>query len=80
MDVLKARINFGCCIEQDLTAWMMHVVETFAVIIEGDNKISNDEIQYLSSGDAVIETFEDRYLDVLMELYNLHICLKNNKK
>ena len=32
----------------------------------------------LSRGDAIIETFEDRYLEVLLELYNV-IVLKSKK-
>ena len=74
MDVLIALQNLRDCSEETVCYWMMQVVFTFALILQKNLKI--EEPHYLSRGDAKINTFEDRYLECLMELYNLNIMRK----
>ena len=74
IDVLASIIDFGEGEESFVCSWMMEVVATVAIrmSVKQIEKNDNNALQ-LTSGDAVIETFEDRYLDVLMELYNLSV-------
>lgn len=69
--------DFGNCEEEFLCCWMTQIVETVAIHIscEKERKESIETI-LLSKGDAEIQTIEDKYLQSLMELYNLHLVLK----
>lgn len=75
IDALASVIDFGKVEERILCSWMMEMVASIAItmIAKQTNK-TDGEVFKLSSGDARIETFEDRYLDVLMELYNLSVA------
>lgn len=63
------------CPEEKICYWMMEIVVSITRIIIRDNGGVEDMVYQLTKGDARIETFEDRYLEVLMELYNLHLTL-----
>lgn len=74
LDLLAAIFNFRNCEEDYLCYWVMQIVESITMVMINrllkDNK-NSDYFDY-SSGDAQIDTFEDRFLDVLLELYNLY--------
>ena len=64
--------NFGCCDEDYLCYWVMQIIEsTTMLMIDHILKSKNKNYIEYSSGDAQIETYEDRFLDILLELYNL---------
>lgn len=74
IDVLAAVINFSSASEDCVCCWMMQMVLSVAItMIYKQIGIENEEVVLLSRGDATAQTFEDRYLEVLMELYNLWI-------
>ena len=74
IDTLASVIDFGEVEEYILCSWMMEMVISIAItMIAKQTDKKDDDMFKLSSGDARIETFEDRYLDVLMELYNLSV-------
>ena len=72
IDVLASIINFDEAEEYFVCAWMMEMVISTAITMM-NKQIGNKDnhLPELSPGDASIETFEDRYLYALMELYNL---------
>ena len=75
--LLSEIFDFGNCSEKLLCCWMMQIVETVAIHISCEKERKEGiEIELLSKSDANIETIEDKYLDVLLELYNLHLVLK----
>ena len=68
------------CQEKDecsFVYWNMHIVYIIALLSQREMGCDGFELP-LSRGDAIIETFEDRYLEVLLELYNV-VVLKNKK-
>lgn len=69
LDLLSAIANLHYCEESIICYWMMEVVVTIAVLMQ--QQINVEEPCIMSRGDAEILTYEDRYLNVLMELYNL---------
>lgn len=77
LDILSSKYGFSMCAEQELCYWIMEVVSSITILMIRENKKKMDieEVQQLSRGDAEITNFEDRYLDVLMDLYNLHLVL-----
>lgn len=78
LDVLSSIYEFSTCPEQELCYWIMEVVSSITIMMirEAKKQLDIDDIPQLSRGDAEILNFEDRYLDVLMDLYNLHLILK----
>lgn len=79
LDVLSQMYGFSNCPEVEICYWLMEVVASISSIIIKNNRkaIDIDDTQNMSKGDAQIENYEDRYLDVLMELYNLYLSEKN---
>ena len=72
IDVLAAAIGFSIASEDCVCCWIMQIVLSVALtMIFKQIDIENKEVILLSRGDAISQTFEDRYLEVLMELYNL---------
>lgn len=69
LDLLSTIADLHYCDESVICYWMMEVVVTIAVLMQ--RQINVEEPCRMSRGDAEILTYEDRYLDVLMELYNL---------
>ncbi len=73
IDVFANVINFGRCSDEQACYWTMELVLSIALYLIRNHYNNNDETIFLSSGDARIDTYEDRYLDVLIELYNLDL-------
>lgn len=69
LSVLATLKNLRDCPEEEICYWMMEVVASISTLLI--KKKTNGDSKRMSSSDAPISTFEDRYLDVLMDLYNL---------
>lgn len=83
LDYLNAIKNFHNCDEEELCFWMMEsVCELSTLVLRTryggflNGVYINGEI---SSGDALSETFEDKYYESLMSLYTLYLDKKQNK-
>ena len=79
LDILANICNFNNCDSNILSYWLMEVVSSLSSMLLREKELSPDEMFVLSKGDAVLETFEDRFLDVLMDLYNLEWNSRNCK-
>lgn len=56
----------------------METIQYLCIIIQ---KFQNDKFDNtITSGDADITILEDKYYSVLLNLYNLHNCLNNEKE
>lgn len=71
--VIAEIANLRNCPEENVCYWVMEIVMSIAAMIIRDSGSVGEKIQQLTKGDAQIKTFEDRYLEVLMELYNLYL-------
>ncbi len=84
MDYVWDSQNLAYCKEQTVCMWMMELIESIANIVR--NKKSDEEINQnpLEFTDAYAETFEDKYYEVLQQLYNTYyvnpIKDKNKRK
>lgn len=83
LDYLKKTKNFSNCNEEELCFWVMEsVCELAALVLRThyggflNDVYINGEI---SRGDALPETFEDKYYEALMYLYTLYLDKKQNK-
>lgn len=77
LDVLTLVGNLPNCDETNACYWVMEIVSTMCAFMEKEFDLKT--IKFYSKSDAEIQTFEDRYLDVLMKLYNLSLCYKATK-
>ena len=73
LDELDKAVHFGSCSESTIAYWNMEVVESVVLVLakEKYSDYYEDDGLFLERGDAQVETFEDRYLSVLMALYNM---------
>lgn len=73
LDELDKAVHFGSCSESTIAYWNMEVVESVVLVLakEKCSDYYEDDGLFLERGDAQVETFEDRYLSVLMALYNM---------
>ena len=81
LTVLSNIFDFGNCEEDFLCFWAMQIVESITILLINEQKRmyqDTEEVFQLSKGDAEINTFEDKYLDVLMKLYNLYLMRKQS--
>ena len=84
LDYLKAVKDFHNCDEEELCFWIMEIVsELSSIVLRTRHGGFLNDVQIkgeISRGDALPETFEDRYYEVLMDLYNLSLDEKVCKK
>ncbi len=83
LDYLKAVKDFPNCNEEELCFWMMvSVSELSALVLRTRHGGFLNEVNIdgeISRGDAIPETFEDKYYESLMSLYTLYLDKKQNK-
>jgi hypothetical protein len=77
LDLLKYICDLGNCSEKEICYWEMEVVVNIAAYIQRESYSQHPRL--FNKGDATIDTFEDRYLNVLSELYNLHFAYNYQK-
>ena len=77
VDMLIHIASLKRCPEIKDCYWTMCLVDSISAMIIKDKHLENAE--YISRGDASIDTYEDRYLESLMKLYDLYsvVSLKN---
>ena len=67
-------IDFENGPEEEVCLWVMQIVSSVVMrVIESEGSNSSDNVIQYTAGDSNIMTFEDRYLDILMEFYNLNL-------
>lgn len=83
LDYLKAIKDFPNCDEEELCFWIMEsVCELAALVLRTRYGGYLNEVYIkgeINMGDALPETFEDKYYNVLMYLYALHLDNKKGK-
>lgn len=80
MDYVWYSQNLASCEEEKVCMWLMELIESIAIEIK--NRKSDDEINTngLDYTDAQAETFEDKYYEVLQQLYNTYYISANVSK
>ena len=79
LDVIAKNYNFGNCSEEELCYWLMQVVADIALFITREINRNKKQSLILHRGDAKLDCYEDRFLDVLIDLYNLDF-IKNHSQ
>lgn len=82
LDYLNAIKNFHNCDEEELCFWVSEIIsELSALVLRTRHGGSLNDIYIngeISRGDALPETFEDKYYEALMHLYTLQLDRKQN--
>ena len=76
LDILAEKYNFRNCSNEELSYWLMQVVADIAMMITREINANKKQSLILHRGDARLDCYEDRFLDVLMDLYNLDFIKK----
>lgn len=80
MDYVWRSQNLANCEEETVCMWLMELIESIAITIR--NRKSDEEINRnpLENTDAQAETFEDKYYEVIQQLYNTYyVSVVENK-
>lgn len=83
LDYLATIKDFPNCDEEELCFWIMESVSMLSILVLRTRHSDYLNEVYIngkiSRGDALPETFEDKYYEVLMYLYTLYLDKKQNK-
>lgn len=72
MDYVWSSQNLAYCEEETVCMWLMELIESIAIVIrnrKSDEEINQNPLEYT---DAQAETFEDKYYEVIQQLYNTY--------
>lgn len=72
MDYAWDSQNLANCEEEKVCMWLMELIESISIIIKNrkpDEEINQNPLEYT---DAQVETFEDKYYEVIQQLYNTY--------
>lgn len=80
MDYVWNSQNIANCEEEKVCMWLMELIEGIAIVIRNrkpDEEINQKPLEYT---DAQAETFEDKYYEVIQQLYNTYyVSVDENK-
>lgn len=72
--------NLAYCEEEKVCMWLMELIESIAIVLrnrKSDEEINQNPLEYT---DAQAETFEDKYYEVIQQLYNTYyVSVAENK-
>ena len=80
MDYVWSSQNLAYCEEEKVCMWLMELIESIAIVLrnrKSDEEINQNPLEYT---DAQAETFEDKYYEVIQQLYNTYyVSVAENK-
>lgn len=71
MDYVWDFQNLANCEEEKVCMWLMELIENVAIIV-GNRKYDEINSNPLEYTDALAETYEDKYYEVIQHLYNTY--------